>query len=83
MSATLLPSQPVDGDSRVGIGVSGLGVVPGVGVFGAADGSKAIAVLPDGGVASRGSGLDEGVVILDVVGFSIPLGGAVEDERNC
>ena len=75
-------AQPVDGDSGVGIGVSGLGVVPGVGVFGAADGSKAIAVLPDFGVAGRGSGLDEGVVVLDVVGLGIPLGGAVEDEAE-
>ena len=72
--------EPVDGHALVGRGVGGGGVVAGVGVFGAADHPEARAVGPDVGVAGRGEVLDEGVVVRDIGGRGVALGGGEEQQ---
>ena len=68
--------EPVDGDARAGGG----GVVAGVGVGGAADRPEARAVALDVGVAGLGAVLDEGVVVRDVGGGGVALGGGEEQQ---
>ena len=68
--------EPVDGDARAG----GAGVVAGVDGAGAADRPEAPAVGLDGGVAGRGAVLDEGVVVRDVGGQGVALGGGEEQQ---
>ena len=60
--------EPVDGHALVGRGVGGFSVVSGVDGGAAADHPEARAVGPDVGVAGRGAGLDEGVVVRDIGG---------------
>ena len=74
--------DPVDGYALVVAGVGGGRVVSGVNVFGAADGGELLGVLLDVGVAGGSAVLDEAVVVRDVVGLGIPLGGAVEQEAE-
>ena len=70
--------QPVDGYALVFRGERGGGVVAGVDVGGAANYSETCAVGPYGGVAGRGTVLDEGVVGCDVGGRGVALGGREE-----
>ena len=72
--------EPVDGDALVGAGVRGGGVVAGVDGGSAADRPEARAVGLDGDVAGRGAGLDEGVVVRDVGGRGVALGGGQEQQ---
>ena len=72
--------EPVDGDALVAAGVPGAGIVAGVGVGGAADHPEACAVGLDVGVAGRGAALDEGVVVRDVGGRGVALGGGEEQQ---
>ena len=68
--------EPVDGHARAG----GAGVVAGVDGGGAADHPEARAVGPDVGVAGRGEVLDEGVVVRDIGGRGVALGGGEEQQ---
>ena len=72
--------EPVDGHALAGRGVRGGGVVTGVDGGGAADRREARAVGLDVGVAGRGAGLDEGVVVRDVAGHGVALGGGEEQQ---
>ena len=72
--------EPVDGHALVGAGVGGVGVVAGVDGGGAADHPEARAVVLDVGVAGRGAGLDEGVVVRDIGGRGVALGGGEEQQ---
>ena len=72
--------EPVDGHALVGRGVGGFSVVSGVGVGGAADRPEVRAVVLDVGVAGRGAGLDEGVVVRDVGGRGVALRGGEEQQ---
>ena len=75
MVGDLESAQPVDGDALVGTCEGGPSVVAGVVVFGAADDREAIAVGLYVGVAGGGSGLDEGVVVVDVGRRGVACGG--------
>ena len=73
-------AQPVDGHSLVGIGVGAAGVVAGIDGRGAADHPESRAVGPDVSVAGGGEVLNEGVVVRDVGGRSVALGGGEEQQ---
>ena len=62
------------------VAVGGGGVVAGVDGGGAADHPEARAVGLDVGVAGRGAGLDEGVVVRDIGGRGVALGGGEEQQ---
>ena len=68
--------QPVDGHARAG----GAGVVPGVGVGGAADRPEARVVGLDGAMPASSEVLDEGVVGRDFVGRAVGLRGREEQQ---
>ena len=73
-------AQPVDRDALGGAGEGGGGVVAGVDPGGAADRRETRAVGLDVGVAGRGAGLDEAVVVRDGVGRAVALGGREEQQ---